>query len=162
MSKFFNLKYNVRQIPTRGSSKLLWRAGKNRGLFAQDNAQEEEIRRIHKKAGEDRIEAEKKANFKAAMLFLESKNPKAKEGAKNFHGIPQASSTFSISAIELRGALTKMHAKSSAVTPAAPAETPEVDEEKKNYIDYVYKTAIGEIKTVSCGYREYKASLRPG
>ena len=37
---------------------------KFRGLFAQNNAQGEEIRRIQKKAEEDSIEAEKKANFK--------------------------------------------------------------------------------------------------
>lgn len=139
---------------------------KIRGRFAQNNAQEEEIRRIQKKAEEDSIEAEKKANFKAAMLFLESQNPKSKKGAKNFHGIPQAASTFSISDKELRDALTEMHSKSSAVTLAAAAETPEVDEgvesTKALFVQFVDKVVCREIKFVDEGYRQFGASVPQG
>ena len=89
-----------------------------RGLFILSEAKKEETRNQRKREGIELIEFKKDAKLQAANLFIKPKNPNAKEGAKNFHGIVEASIAFTIDEKEIREEFIKSRLNSTAVSAA--------------------------------------------
>jgi hypothetical protein len=150
-------------LPDINSTDREFRA-KSRELLSHSDAQVVEIRKLKEQLKLDQDEFQRKANFKAAMLFIKLKNPGAKVGATKFHGIAEASREFGFTEKDLRKEVTSRFNSSTDYIPTTAVENPAIDEDmnmKNLFVKFVDLVISGDIKSAE-GYRQFTAALPIG